>query len=219
MGLPVAIPAATTAFGGTMAASTALAPALLSTAAVTAPIATAGSFSPALIPGGGGGFFGNLGGGLLSGMGPMDAVFGITQGLSAFQGIKQGQILKDQYKMQQLTTLADMENKKLNWELDNIERLKKLQAINAANIAKSYAGGVEGLDSSKILNTLNEQEYGEDYKTGLLNYQNILAEGKTNANIYGDASSRATSDAVLNSGIKLGEAAYLYSKIGKAPTS
>tara|TARA_R110002050_G_scaffold282496_1_gene430484 strand:+ start:83 stop:733 length:651 start_codon:yes stop_codon:yes gene_type:complete len=216
MGAAVPFAGATmTGFGG--AAATA--------AATTAATTIASSFVPTLltqstgIPMGGGGFFGNLGGGLLSGIGPMDAVFGITQGLSALQGIKQGQILKDQYKMQQLTTLADMENKKLNWELDNIKRLKKLQAINAANITKSYARGVEGLDSSKILNTLNEQEYGEDYKTGLLNYQNILVEGKTNANIYGDASSRAISDSVLNSGIKLGEAAYLYSKIGKAPTS
>jgi hypothetical protein len=43
MGLPVAIPAATSAFGGAMAASTIAAPALLSAAAVTVPMAATGA--------------------------------------------------------------------------------------------------------------------------------------------------------------------------------
>jgi len=214
MGLPVAIPAATTAFGGTMAASTALAPALLSTAAVTAPIAAAGSFSPALISGGGGGFFGNLGSGLLSGIEPMNAVFGITQGLSAFQGIKQGQILKDQYKMQELAALSNMEKMKFEATMNGIERLDKLRRLQAANISKSYAGGVSGLDGSALLSQIvSDQEYGQDYKIDLMNINNIVSAGKVNANIYGAASKRAPKDAMIDAGIKLGEAAYSYKKL------
>ena len=216
MGATVAVPALTSAFGGTMAASTIAAPALLSAASVAAPIAAAGSFSPALtaISGGGGGFFGNLGGGLLSGMGPMDAVFGITQGLSAIQNIKQGQILKDQYKIQELEALSNMEKMKFEATMNGIERLDKLRRLQAANISKSYAGGVSGLDGSALLSQIvSDQEYGQDYKIDLMNLDNIASTGKVNADIYGAASKRAPKDAMIDAGIKLGEAAYSYKKL------
>lgn len=144
-------------------------------------------------------------------------LYGASKGLSFIQGIQQGQIMRDQYKLQELQTLSDMENKMLNWELDNIEKLKDLKRRNAANIAKSYVGGVDGLDSASIINKINEQEYGEDYKIGLLNYQNILSQGKVGADIYADSSSRAVSDSVLSAGVKLGESAYLYKRLGGKP--
>lgn len=214
MGATVAVPALTSAFGGTMAASTIAAPALLSAASVAAPIAAVGSFSPALVSGGGGGFFGNLGGGLLSGMGPMDAVFGITQGLSAIQSIKQGQVLKDQYKIQELEALSNMEKMKFEATMNGIERLDKLRRLQAANISKSYAGGVSGLDGSALLSQIvSDQEYGQDYKIDLMNINNIVSTGKVNADIYGAASKRAPTDAMIDAGVKLGEAAYSYKKL------
>jgi len=214
MGATVAVPALTSAFGGTMAASTIAAPALLSAASVAAPIAAVGSFSPALVSGGGGGFFGNLGSGLLSGIGPMDAVFGITQGLSAIQSIKQGQILKDQYKIQELEALSNMEKMKFEATMNGIERLDKLRRLQAANISKSYAGGVSGLDGSALLSQIvSDQEYGQDYKIDLMNLDNIASTGKVNADIYGAAAKRAPKDAMIDAGIKLGEAAYSYKKL------
>ena len=214
MGATVAVPALTSAFGGTMAASTIAAPALLSAASVAAPIAAVGSFSPALVSGGGGGFFGNLGSGLLSGIGPMDAVFGITQGLSAIQSIKQGQVLKDQYKIQELEALSNMEKMKFEATMNGIERLDKLRRLQAANISKSYAGGVSGLDGSALLSQIvSDQEYGQDYKIDLMNLDNIASTGKVNADIYGAAAKRAPKDAMIDAGIKLGEAAYSYKKL------
>tara|TARA_R110001606_G_scaffold280595_1_gene429355 strand:- start:974 stop:1633 length:660 start_codon:yes stop_codon:yes gene_type:complete len=217
MGATVAVPALTSAFGGTMAASTIAAPALLSAASVAAPIAAAGSsmmMAPSIMNAGGGGFFGNLGGGLLSGMGPMDAVFGITQGLSAIQNIKQGQILKDQYKIQELEALSNMEKMKFEATMNGIERLDKLRRLQAANISKSYAGGVSGLDGSALLSQIvSDQEYGQDYKIDLMNLDNIASTGKVNADIYGAASKRAPKDAMIDAGIKLGEAAYSYKKL------
>lgn len=226
MGLPVAIPAATSAFGGAMAASTFVAPALMSAAAVAAPLSTAaftGSFAPSLLTSGVGG------GGLLSGisMSGISSAFSAIQpygslisgGLSAMQSIRQGSIMKNQYELQSLQTLADMENKALNWELDNLDKLKKLKTVQAANIARAYAGGIDGLNSNTMLSTINEQEYGEDYKTSLLNMQNTLTEGKVQGDIYADTARTTMTGSILDAGAKLGEAAYLYGRLGGAPTA
>jgi hypothetical protein len=221
MGLPVAIPAATSAFGGAMAASTIAAPALMSAAAVAAPLSAAaftGSFVPSLLTSGVGG------GGLLSGIsGAFSAIqpYGslISGGLSAMQSIRQGSIMKNQYELQSLQALADMENKALNWELDNLDKLKKLKTVQAANIARAYAGGIDGLNSNIMLSTINEQEYGEDYKTSLLNMQNTLIEGKVMGDIYADTARTTMTGSILDAGAKLGEAAYLYGRLGGAPTA
>jgi len=143
----------------------------------------------------------------------------ISGGLSAMQSIRQGGIMKSQYELQNLQTLADMENKALNWELDNLDKLKKLKTVQAANIARAYAGGIDGLNSNTMLSTINEQEYGEDYKTSLLNMQNTLTEGKVQGDIYADAARTTMTGSILDAGAKLGEAAYLYGRLGGAPTA
>jgi hypothetical protein len=42
----------------------------------------------------------------------------------------------------------------------------------------------------------------------------IATMGQVNADIYGSAADRAPTDAMLDAGIKLGTAAYIYSKLG-----
>ena len=201
MGATVAVPALTSAFGGTMAASTIAAPALLSAAAVSAPLAAIGSsmmMSPSILSAGGGGFFSSLGGGLLSNVTPMQGLFGLTQGLSFMQSIRQGDILKNQYEIEELQALSNME--KMKYE--------------ATNISRSYVGGVSGLDGSALLSQIvSDQEYGQDYKIDLMNFDNIASTGKVNADIYGAAAKRAPKDAMIDAGIKLGEAAYSYKKL------
>lgn len=215
MGATVAVPALTSAFGGTMAASTIAAPALLSAAAVSAPLAAIGSFSPALTAiSGGGGFFSSLGGGLLSNVTPMQGLFGLTQGLSFMQSIRQGDILKNQYEVEELQALSNMEKMKYEATVNGIERLDKLRRLQASNISKSYVGGVSGLDGSALLSQIvSDQEYGQDYKIDLMNFNNIASTGKVNADIYGAAAKRAPKDAMIDAGIKLGEAAYSYKKL------
>ena len=98
--------------------------------------------------------------------------------------------------------------------MNGIERLDKLRRLQAANISKSYAGGVSGLDGSALLSQIvSDQEYGQDYKIDLMNLDNIASTGKVNADIYGAASKRAPKDAMIDAGIKLGEAAYSYKKL------
>jgi hypothetical protein len=232
MGLPVAIPAATSAFGGAMAASTIATPALLSAAAVTAPLSTAaftGSFVPKLLTAStgipaGGGLFGGLSsmfsslnsplGGLLGDASIMDLGFGASKVLGGIQSIRQGNIMKNQYELQALQTLTEMERQQYNATVEGAARLDKLQRIQSANLAKNYARGVGGLSGSALLNQIiSDQEYGKDYKMELYNIANIGSTGKVNADIYKASAKAAPIDAALDAGIKLGEAAYSYKKL------
>lgn len=222
MGAAVA-PAIGTAFGSSAVASF-VAPALMSAAAVTAPMAALTSFSPALISSGGGGLFGGLSsmfsslnsplGGLLGDASILDLSFGASNVLSGIQSIRQGNIMKNQYKLQALQTLTEMERQQYNATVEGAARLDKLQRIQAANLARNYAGGVGGLSGSALLNQIiNDQEYGKDYKMELYNIANIGSTGKVNADIYKASAKAAPIDAALDAGIKLGEAAYSYKKL------
>jgi len=171
------------------------------------------SMMTTLAGGGGGGLLGSTG--FLSSLSPMGAVFGLTQGLSFMQSIRQGDIMKNQYKIQELQTLAQMETDKFNAIQTSMDRFDRLKRIQAANISKSYAGGVSGLDGSALLNQIvSDQEYGKDYKIDLMSIDRIATMGQVNADIYGSSASRAPTDAMLDAGIKLGTAAYSYSKLG-----
>ena len=211
MGLPVAVPAITSAMGGAVAASTVAAPALITAASVTAPMAALTSFSPALISGGGG-IFG--GGGLLSGATLMDGIFGATSILSSLQSLKQGDILKNQYEIESLQALTKMEMDSYNATVKSMERFDKLRRIQAANLAKSYSGGVNGLDGSALLKQItNDQEYGKDAKIDQFNIDNIATTGKINASILKTAAKDAVTTSRIDAGVKLGEAAYSYKKL------
>ena len=150
MGATVAVPALTSAFGGTMAASTIAAPALLTAASVTAPMAALTSFSPALISGGGAGFFGNLGS-AFSTIQPYSSLF--AAGTSILQGVgayRQGQAMKSQYEMEALQTQAQNEVNKLNWINDANNKARKLMAI-------------------KLMMKENEREYVRDIQIAEFN--------------------------------------------------
>ena len=192
---------------------------LMGTAATTAAIGS--SFVPMAMTTAGA--LGTTGGLMAGKSGVFNAIqpYGslISSGLSGMQSIRQGSIMKNQYELQNLQTLADMENKALNWELDNLDKLKKLKTVQSANIARAYAGGIDGLNSNIMLSTINEQEYGEDYKTSLLNMQNTLTEGKVQGDIYADTARTTMTGSILDAGAKLGEAAYLYGRLGGAPTA
>jgi len=169
MGLPVAIPAATSAFGGAMAASTVMAPALLSAAAAsTMPLlaTTAGAIGvPSSL-----GFFGSLSS-VYNAVKPFTSL--ISAGTSVLQGIgalQQGQAMKQQYKMQALQIESQNEINRLNWITDANERTRRIMAVNASAIASGYARGVSGLDGSvKLLTQTNEKDYLRDIQRAEFN--------------------------------------------------
>ena len=227
-------PAVGTAFGSS--AVMAAAPVYTSIAAASVPtiagaIATPSIFTtPAAMGGGmggGGGFFSTLGSSISNVLNrPLlstdlfgditlkQAGYFASSGLSMIQSIRQGQIMKSQYELQAVQTLADMEIKRANATMSAAERLRKLQQIQGSTLAKSYARGVSGLDGSALLaQIISDQEYGQDYKMDLFNLNNIMTTGFVNKEAYKMAGKEAVTSSVLDSAIKLGEAAYSYDKL------
>ena len=222
MGTAVAYQSLSQAAASTMATAA-------TTAAVTGPIAALGSsmmMNPLIMnPGASLATAGlatatTAGPGLLSGFGLNnfgigDALFLGTSLLSAGQSYGQGQTMQRQYDIQESQELAKTEILKFNAVQASVNRFDKLRRIQAANLAQSYAGGVSGLDGSALLmRMVNDQEYGKDEAIDSLNLQNLINTGNVNAGIYATASDRAPRDAMLNAGIKLGTAAYTYSRLG-----
>jgi len=161
------------------------------------------------------------GGGLLSGITLQTLqpyMFAASTGLSMMQTLKQAAYQKEMYKIQDLQLQANMEMKKLNFELDSVERLKKLKAINAANLAKAYGGGVVGLDgSAKLFEEISGREYSKDYATALLQFRTDMVNGNVQSDIYKTAQKEVISGAALDSAAKLANAAFLYSRVGGPP--
>lgn len=228
MGLPAAVPAATTAFGAPAATAAVYSSMALPTVASMAagPLASAGSsmfmnqafLSPAtaarvVAGGGGGGLLSNIS---LKTLQPY--LFAGSTALSMMQTLKQAEYQKAMYQVQDLQLQANLEMKKLNFELDSIDKLKKLKIINAANLAKAYGGGVVGLDgSTKLFEKISGQEYSKDYAIGLLQFRNDMVAGNVQSDIYKTAQVEVMSGAALDSAAKLGNAAYLYSLVGGPP--
>ena len=233
MGLPVAIPAATSAFGGSMAAATVAAPALTTAAAMSVPMAQVGAsmmMNPAIIAPGGGGFFSTLGSSISNFLNrPLlstgtDLLGDITvkqfgymasQGLSIMQQIQQGQMQKSLMQIENAKLQADLARKKLNYELDALKHMKALNIANSTLLAHRYSGGVYGLDgSAKLLEIVNQQEYGQDYQMALMNLENEIINGNVQSGIFKATGDAAVRDSYLSSAAKFGEAAYMYDRLG-----
>jgi len=216
--------AAAATSGASLFTASALAPiagAIATPSIFTTPAAMGGGM------GGGGGFFSTLGSSISNVLNrPLlstdlfgditlkQAGYFASSGLSMIQSIRQGQIMKSQYELQAAQTLADMEIKRANATMSAAERLRKLQQIQGSTLAKSYARGVSGLDGSALLaQIISDQEYGQDYKMDLFNLNNIMTTGFVNKEAYKMAGKEAVTSSVLDSAIKLGEAAYSYDKL------
>ena len=226
MGAAVPFAGATmTGFGGAAATAGTM-------AAVSAPIAAVGSsmmMNPAILSPGGTGFFSTLGSSisnflnrpllstgtdLLGDITVKQLGYGISQGMGIIQSIRQGQIMKSQYQIQEAQTLADMEIKRANASIEAARRLKQLQQIQGSTITKAYARGISGLDGSALLaQIISDQEYGQDYKLDLFNLNNIMTTGNVNAAAYKTAGREAVTSSIFDATIKLGEAAYAYDKL------
>lgn len=142
-----------------------------------------------------------------------------SQALGATSSISGANFQSQIYDLQNLQLQANMSMKKLNYEQESIERLRKLKRINAANLARSYSGGVIGLDgSAKLLEQVSGQEYAKDYGTALAQFRTDMVSGNIQSNIYDTAGQQAVNTGYLDAAAKLGTAAYMYNRIGGPPT-
>lgn len=235
MGAAVPFAGATmTGFGGAAATSGASLFAASAVAPVASAIATPSIFTtPASMGGGmggGGGFFSTLSSGISNFLNrPLLSTgtdlfgditvkqlgYGISQGLGIMQQIQQGQMQKSLMQIENAKLQADLARKKLNYELDALKRMKALNAANSTLLANRYAGGVYGLDgSAKLLEIVNQQEYGQDYQMALMNLENEIINGNVQSGIFKATGDAAVRDSYLSSAAKFGEAAYMYDRLG-----
>jgi len=228
MGAAVPFAGATmTGFGGAAATAGTM-------AAVSAPIAAVGSsmmMNPAILSPGGTGFFAGISN-AFSGLNnalsrPLFStdLFGdislktignvVSTGGSIIQSIRQGQIMKQQYELQSIQTMADMETKRANAAIQAAERLRILRQVQATNLNYAASRMVDALSgSAHLMNVVSSQEYGEDYKLDLFNVNQLVNRGKVNAAIYKNTGKNAATEGFINAAIKLGEGAYRESKLG-----
>jgi hypothetical protein len=135
---------------------------------------------------------------------------------SAFSSFSQGKSQQAMYKLQAMQTQAEASRKALQYEERANETLRKLNANNAATVARGYAGGIQGLEgSSKLITTVNTREAGRDFQTDLSNASNALLSGNAQSEIYGNAADIATRGGLLDAATKLATGGYELSKVYK----
>jgi hypothetical protein len=222
-------PAVGTAFGTSAVASMAAAPVF--TAAAAAPIASAGAsmmMKPAILSPGGAGFFSTLGSTfsnflnrpllsteLFGDFSLKQLGYAASTGMSIMQQIQQGQMQKSLMQVENAKLQAELARKKLNYQMDALQRMKAMNAANSTLVANRYAGGVYGLDgSAKLLEIVNQQEYGQDYKTAMMNIENEILSGNVQSDIFKATGDAAVRDSYLSSAAKFGEAVYMYDRLG-----
>ena len=138
-----------------------------------------------------------------------------SQALGAGARIGEGNYQSRMYDLRNLELQADLSMKRLNSEIESVERFKKLKRVMANNVARQYAGGVSGLDgSAKLYDTIAQQEYGKDYAVAMLNIENELLKGNVQSNIYDMTAQQVVNNAYLDSAVQLGTAAYNYKRLG-----
>lgn len=206
-----AAPAATTAFGST---------AFWAGTAAAAPVATA-SFVPTLLTAS----QGIPTGGLLSSFSltkllptlnqAAPYLYWGSQALGVGGRLSEGGYQSRMFELRNLELQADLSMKRLNSEIESVERFKKLKRVMANNVARQYSGGVSGLDgSAKLYDTIAQQEYGKDYAVAMLNIENELLKGNIQSNIFEATSQQVINNAYLDSAVQLGTAAYNYKRLG-----
>ena len=164
MGTAVAFKGATmTGFGGAAATSGA---SLLTTAAISAPVAKVGAsmmMNPAIMTPGGGGLLAGAGT-VLDTMNKYSGL--ISTGFSGLQAVgayNRGQFMEQQYEIQAEQMRADQEINRLNLLRAANDKTRNLLAVNASALAAGFANGVNGFDGSvKLVTKKNEERYLRD---------------------------------------------------------
>jgi hypothetical protein len=139
-----------------------------------------------------------------------------SSAFSAFSSFSQGKSQQAMYNLQAMQTKADAARKALQYEERANETLRKLNANNAATVARGYGGGILGLEgSSKLIAAINTREAGRDFQTDLSNAANAILSGNAQADIFGTSGKIAARGGLLDAAGKLATGAYEFSKVIK----
>lgn len=149
----------------------------------------------------------------------MEYVFVATKVLGAVNTLQQASAQSSMYKVQAEQAKLEASRKALQYEQRANDTLKKLRESQSAVVARGFASGIIGTQGSPgLVASVNEKVAGEEFIRDLSNASDATTFGQVQSNLLMSASKTAYTSGLLSSAATLGEAAYSYSKIGKAPT-
>ena len=134
-----------------------------------------------------------------------------SQGISAIQALRQGQMQAAMYELQGEMAQAKAERDAVNAELQANDVLRKLRSTNAAAIARGFAGGVSGFSgSAKLVQEVNEKYAGRDFKNLQIAAKEKRAFGEIQRNMFEEAADFAVENSYFDALTKVASAAITY---------
>lgn len=146
--------------------------------------------------------------------------FAATKVLGAINTLQQSSAQANLYKVQAEQAKLESERKALQYEQRANETLRKVNQSNAAAAARGYAGGILGLEGSPaLIARINEKTGGEEFMRDISNAKDAVTFGAVQSSLLTSAAKTASRSGLLSAAMGVGEAGYLYSKIGSAPST
>lgn len=134
---------------------------------------------------------------------------------SAAGSIKQGEDQRTMYRLQAEQTRIQGERQAIQYEFQANQVLRKVNATNAAVVARGYSGGVQGFSgSSALIQAVNETRGGREFKFALDNAEASRRGSLIQGTLYESAGDTARMTGYFDAAGKLGQAGFMAYKAG-----
>jgi hypothetical protein len=140
--------------------------------------------------------------------------------VSAYGSIQEGKAKRDYYNLQAAQTRVETDRKAIQYQFQANQVLQRINASNAAVVARGYAGGVSAFDgSAAMVQAVNNTRGGKEFAFALGNSDAVRRGGLIQATLYESAGKTAEQAGYFDAAAKLGMAATSYAKIGGPPNA
>jgi len=149
---------------------------------------------------------------------PVTAIAITLTAVSAAGSIQAGQARNKMYQMQAKQAEVESDRRAVQYELQANEILRRTNQANAAVVARGFAGGTAGFEGSAgLIQQVNNTRGGKEFMFALQNADMTKRSGLIQASLYEGAGQIAEQAGYFDAAGKLGQAAFMYSKIGGKP--
>ena len=139
--------------------------------------------------------------------------------VSAAGSIKAGQDRNKMYQIQAKQAEVESDRRAVQYELQANEILRRTNQANAAVVARGFAGGTQGFEGSAgLIQSINNTKGGKEFAFALQNADMTKRSGLIQATLYESAGQIAEQAGYFEAAGKLGQAAFMGSKLGGAPS-
>jgi hypothetical protein len=140
--------------------------------------------------------------------------------VSAAGSIKAGEDRNKMYQMQAKQAEVESDRRAVQYELQANEILRRTNQANAAVVARGFAGGTQGFEGSAgLMQQVNNTRGGKEFTFALQNADMTKRSGLIQSSLYQGAGQIAEQAGYFDAAGKLGQAAFMGSKIGSAPST